>query len=150
MIKSFIQHITEDNKSAIDFTLNNIIMSKVNTVLDIKRVEIASTVYNESIKEDHDISWLDVVTDELGKSRADDIEYACKKLESLLPSSEYKQLYLNIYTFNANKVKVASELTTLFKHHKDYVKVVEQLKVIADSSKIKISGLTEETDNSLV
>lgn len=49
MIKKFMHVISEDNESAKDSLLHNIIMTKVNTALDIKRVEMASSVYNESM-----------------------------------------------------------------------------------------------------
>jgi len=52
MIKKFIKLISEDNKFAKDAMLTNIIMTKVNTALDIKRIEMAVSVYNESMEDD--------------------------------------------------------------------------------------------------
>ena len=53
MIENFINNITSGNKKSADASFSNLIMTKVNTVLDIKRIELTSDIFNkqENIKE---------------------------------------------------------------------------------------------------
>lgn len=47
-IQSMIAAVQSDNREAADSAFKNAIMSKITTALDVKRVELASTVYNNN------------------------------------------------------------------------------------------------------
>ena len=47
MIENFLNKLTSDNTENVDASFNNIIMTKVNTVLDIKRIELTSDIFNK-------------------------------------------------------------------------------------------------------
>jgi predicted nucleic acid-binding Zn-ribbon protein len=47
-IQSMIDAVKSDNREAADTAFKNAIMSKITTALDVKRVELASTVYNQA------------------------------------------------------------------------------------------------------
>jgi hypothetical protein len=49
-IQSMIAAVQSDNREAADSAFKNAIMSKITTALDVKRVELASTVYNKDAK----------------------------------------------------------------------------------------------------
>jgi len=51
-IQSMIDAVKSDNREAADTAFKNAIMSKITTALDVKRVELASTVYNQAIQND--------------------------------------------------------------------------------------------------
>ena len=51
-IKSMIDAVRSDNREAADTAFSNAIMSKITTALDVKRVELASTVYNQAVSDD--------------------------------------------------------------------------------------------------
>lgn len=48
-IQSMISAVQNDNSEAADTAFTNAIMSKITTALDVKRVELASTVYNQAV-----------------------------------------------------------------------------------------------------
>lgn len=49
-IQLMIDAVKSDNREAADTAFKNAIMSKITTALDVKRVELASTVYNQAIQ----------------------------------------------------------------------------------------------------
>jgi len=50
-VQSIINAVQSDNTAAADAAFKNAIMTRVTTALDVKRVELASTIYNNSIQE---------------------------------------------------------------------------------------------------
>lgn len=48
--QTLIQAISAENTAAADSAFKDAIMTKVITALDVKRVELASTVYNKDAK----------------------------------------------------------------------------------------------------
>ena len=51
-IQTMISAVQSDNREAADNAFTNAIMSKITTALDVKRVELASTVYNYAVQSD--------------------------------------------------------------------------------------------------
>lgn len=51
-IQSMIDSVQSNNNEAADSAFKNAIMSKITTALDVKRVELASTVYNQAVSND--------------------------------------------------------------------------------------------------
>jgi hypothetical protein len=51
-IQSMIDAVQSNNNDAADTAFKNAIMSKITTALDVKRVELASTVYNQAMQND--------------------------------------------------------------------------------------------------
>lgn len=49
-IQSMISAVQTDNREAADTAFKSAIMSKITTALDVKRVELASTVYNQAVQ----------------------------------------------------------------------------------------------------
>lgn len=49
MIENFVDTLSGSDSSITDTAFNNLIMSKVNTVLDIKRVELTSDIFNKQV-----------------------------------------------------------------------------------------------------
>ncbi len=47
-----IDSVQSNNTESADTAFKNAIMSKITTALDVKRVELASTVYNQAIQND--------------------------------------------------------------------------------------------------
>lgn len=120
---------------------------KIDVGEDEKAWFTVSLKLNESvINEGHDVPWLDVVYDELGKENADAIEKACKKLRVSLSTRDYNGLHNHLYIFDAHKGFVTKELNDLLKDNKGDSDVIDQLKIIAKASKIK---LTEDIDESV-
>jgi hypothetical protein len=51
-IQSMIDSVQSNNNEAADNAFKNAIMSKITTAVDVKRVELASSVYNQAISND--------------------------------------------------------------------------------------------------
>jgi hypothetical protein len=51
-IQTMIDAVQSDNREAADSAFKTAIMSKITTALDVKRVELASTVYNYAVQSD--------------------------------------------------------------------------------------------------
>lgn len=51
-IQTMIGSVQADNREAADAAFKTALMSKVTTALDVKRVELASTVYNKVVQSD--------------------------------------------------------------------------------------------------
>jgi len=47
MIENFINTVSNGDTSTMDASFKNLIMTKVNTVLDIKRIELTSDIFNK-------------------------------------------------------------------------------------------------------
>jgi hypothetical protein len=47
MIENFINTVSNGDTSTMDTSFKNLIMTKVNTVLDIKRIELTSDIFNK-------------------------------------------------------------------------------------------------------
>ena len=51
-VQSIINAVQSDNAAAADAAFKNAIMTRVTTALDVKRVELASTIYNKDGKKE--------------------------------------------------------------------------------------------------
>jgi len=80
--------MSEDNEDARDVMLHNLIMTRVNTALDIKRVEMTSSVYNESIE---DNSIIDIVHHK-SSTHGKKLMYTLENLRDCISRAEYAEV----------------------------------------------------------
>ena len=135
MIKTFLQHISEDNKEGMKTSLDSLIMTRVNTALDIKRVELASTVYNEAFETPSIISTIDRQSPRNG-TELETVFHELHKSDQLDPT-EFKKLY---DIFDNNKADWAAAkryLIVLIGNYADVPKTVKLLNRIAYAANIK-------------
>jgi len=135
MIKSFIQHISEGNNDAMDASLKTLIMTRVNTALDIKRIELASTVYNEAYETP---SIVDIIDHKAPKDGAE-LESLFHELDrsDQLDPTEYKKLWNIFNDRKADWAEAKRYLIILIGNYADVPKTVKLLNGIAKAASIK-------------
>jgi len=76
MIENFINSISSGDSEKTDVSFNKLIMSKINTVLDIKRIELTSDIFNkqqtkisESLSESVDCAYKSALEQEQSNPR---------------------------------------------------------------------------------
>jgi len=71
MIENFLNNLASDNTEKTDSSFNNLIMTKVNTVLDISRIELTSDIFNKqkSVSESADDAYKCALAQEQSNPR---------------------------------------------------------------------------------